>query len=260
MKIKEVTDYLDGQFRPELQEAYDNSGLLVGDTEAEVKGVLVALDVVPEVVKEAVETGSNLIVSHHPLIFGGVKRITPESELGRMLYAIIKNDIVVYAAHTNLDNLPNGVNGALAKRLGLTNQKVLRPMTAEAGEGAGLIGELEEALPLKLFLEKVKEALWIQVLRCSSLCREEVKRVAICGGSGAFLIRDAIKAGVDAYITADIKYHDFQSAENRLVLVDVGHYESEQFVQELICDTILKKFSTFACRITKTNTNYINYI
>ena len=284
MKIGEVIDYLDSQFVPALQESYDNSGFLVGDLENEITGVLVALDVTPEVIEEAIEKGLNLIVSHHPLIFSGLKRITCGDSTGRMVTRLLQKGIAVYAAHTNLDNLPWGVNGILAQKLGMRDCRVLRPTTGMPHEtcgatmaGAGMIGSLPQPMPIMEFLEMVKMRLGLPYLRVSgnvthdrTKCPRDVggpgkavgslQHLAICGGAGSFLIEDAKAAGADIYLTGDLKYHDFQKADGNMILADIGHYESEQFAKELICRVISEKFSNFACQISEKNKSYIQFI
>ncbi|MBQ7279289.1 MAG: Nif3-like dinuclear metal center hexameric protein [Bacteroidales bacterium] len=259
MKIADVVSYLNERFHPEYQEDYDNSGFLVGNADSECRGVLVALDVTPQVIDEALSLHFNMIVTHHPLIFSGVKRITADTMLGGMLYKLIANDIAVYAAHTNLDNLKDGVNGALAAKLHLSDCRILRAMDAEGNLGAGMVGHLPQPLPLDDFLLQVKQTLGLSVVRTSLPCRRQVQTVAICGGSGAFLIGDAIRAQADIFLTADLKYHDFQKAEQCIVIADIGHYESEQYAKDLICSVISQKFSTFACRISKSTNSYIRY-
>lgn len=262
MKIAEIVNYLDYEFHPEYQEDYDNAGFLVGDPMAEAEGMLVAIDLTDKVIDEALEHGLNLIVTHHPMIFGGMKRITTQNELGRMVTRLIKNDIAVYAAHTNLDNLKNGVNGMLAQKLGIEDCQILKPMEGrhDKNVGAGMIGTLPHPMATEDFLSRVKEVLKTGTLRCSDLCRKEVRRVALCGGAGSFLIGDAVKNRADILLTADLKYHDFQRAEGRIVLCDAGHYETEQFTKEIIYSKISKKFSTFACRISDEGNAYIRYI
>ena len=261
MKTKEVIDYLDLTFRPELQEDYDNSGFLLGDENSIYRGSLVALDLTVEVIEEAIREGVNLIVTHHPLIFSGIKRITNRNATGRMVQELIKHDIAVYAAHTNLDNLAWGVNGALADKLGLLNRSILHPIDSDYTTGAGMVGTLVQEESICDFLERVKKILDIPFLRTSPCSpQKKVLRVALCGGSGAFLIEDALHAGADVYITADLKYHDFQRTNPQMVLCDAGHYESEQFAKEVIFNTISGKFSNFACRISAVQKSLIRYI
>lgn len=364
MKIQEVIDYLNQQFKPYYQEDWDNSGFLQGDPMQEIRGALVSLDLTPEVIEEAVTEHCNLIVTHHPFIYSGVKRITPATELGRMILRLAQCGICVYAAHTNLDNLEQGVSGILAQKLGLKDCKVLRPMegmlrklvtycptehanrvrealfaagagcignydscsynlegtgTFRAGDdchpfcgeigelhresetrieviyerrierkliqkllavhpyeepaydlvpitnpypavGGGMVGKLEQPCPTEEFLQMVKQVLNLPLIRTSALCKTAVEKVALCGGSGSFMIGDAKSAGADIYLTGDLKYHDFQQAESDIILADIGHYESEQFAKELIYFAISKKFSTFACRISTAHSGFVYYI
>ena len=264
MKTREVIEWLDATFKPEYQEDYDNSGFLLGDSASDYKGALVALDLTPAVVDEAVVMGASLIVTHHPFIFTGVKRLTDGSESGRMVMQLVKNGISVYAAHTNLDNLPWGVNGVLAERFGLKNTRILKPFACDPNLGAGMVGELPEPMSVGEFLKKVKSLIGIPFVRVSSLTSHlslfTLKRVAICGGSGAEFIGDAMRAGADIYLTADLKYHDFQRTDGRMVLADIGHYESEQFAKEIIFRAISEKFSTFACRISDVQQGIVSYI
>ena len=262
MTIATIIEFLDAELHPEYQEDYDNAGFLLGNPEAECNGVLVAVDVTDAVIEEAREKGANLIVTHHPMIFGGVKRITPKDATGRHIIKLIKNDMAVYAAHTNLDNLKDGVNGILAQVLGLTECHILRQMAGQPSPdvGAGMVGSLPYPMPTQAFLEQVKICLGLPILRVSDIASPAVSRVAICGGAGSFLIGDAIRQNADIYLTGDMKYHDFQRAEGRITLVDIGHFESEQFSKELIYSIISKKFSNFACFISERGKSFVNYI
>lgn len=263
--IGEVVSCLDSLLHPELQEDYDNAGFLLGNSGTKYRGALVALDLTPAVINEAVEHKLNLIVTHHPFIFGGLKRITDRTEAGRMTLALIENGISVYAAHTNLDNLPWGVNGILAKKMGLQNCHILQLSSVNsklsAEIGAGMVGELPRAMEADKFLMKVKELTGQPSIRTSEHDpKKKVKRVALCGGAGSFLISDAIAARADIYLTADLKYHDFQRAEGRIILADAGHYETEQFAKEIISRVISEKFSNFACRISERQKSLVRYI
>lgn len=262
MKIKELTSYLDSQVHPEYQEDYDNAGFLLGDPDAECTGVLVALDLTLPVINEARERGVNCIVTHHPFIFSGLKRITADTATGNMVYQLILNHISVYSAHTNLDNMASGVNAALADHLGLTDCHILRPMAGQNDPaiGAGMVGHLPYPIPAEMFFSQLKGVLGLPQLRTSEICCQTVSRVAICGGAGSFLIGDAIRQQADVYLTGDMKYHDFQRAEGRITLVDIGHYESEQFCKELIYSIISKKFSNFACLISEKGRSYVHFI
>lgn len=262
MKIQEIVQYLDGVTHPEYQENYDNSGFLVGDPNHDCAGVLIALDLTPEVVDEAIEKNANLIVTHHPAIFGGLKRITPSNATGQLVISLIRRNLSLYAAHTNLDNLKEGVNGILADRLGLRDCAILRPIAAANMQdvGAGMVGVLPRRMPILQFFSLVKERLGLPLLRTSQPVGDSVFRVAICGGAGAFLIDDANAAGADVYLTGDLKYHDFQHATGFLTLADIGHYESEQLCKELIYSFISKKFSNFACFISERGKSFIHYV
>lgn len=261
METKTVIDWLDATFHPEYQEDYDNSGFLFGDAESDYKGALVALDLTPAVVTEAVRMGASLIVTHHPFIFSGVKRLTNATATGRMVMEMARNGISVYAAHTNLDNLPWGINGVLCEKLGLRNARILRPQEPGTEIGAGMVGELKTMLACETFLRRVKSNLKLPMMRVSEhLPEKKVRRVAVCGGSGSDFIGDALAAKADVYITADLKYHDFQRTDGRMVLVDIGHYESEQFAKEIIFRAISEKFSNFACRISETQKGLVKYI
>ena len=262
MTIATIIDYLDAELHPEYQEEYDNAGFLLGDPRQECQGVMVAVDVTDAVIEEACEKGANLIVAHHPMIFGSVKHITPNDATGRFIIKLIKNDIAVYAAHTNLDNMKDGVNGILAQVLGLTDCHILRQMAGQpsAEVGAGMVGSLPFPMPTEAFLEQVKVCLGLPMLRVSEIAKPVVSRVAICGGAGNFLIGDAIRQGVDIYLTGDMKYHDFQRAEGCITVADIGHFESEQFSKELIYSIISKKFSNFACFISERGKSFVNYI
>lgn len=259
MKIQQIVDYLDNVFHPELQEDYDNSGFLLGNGTSDYRGALVALDLTPEVIDEAVQQSLNLIVTHHPFIFRGLRRVTDGNEPGRMVQALIRHDIAVYAAHTNLDNLAWGVNGILSEKLGLYNCRILKPMDTHQEAGAGMVGELAEEMPTEKFLRQVKETLGLATVRYAGH-GTTVRKVAVCGGAGGFLIEEAHAAGADIYLTADLKYHDFQRCTDRMVVADIGHYESEQFTKEIIFHTISEKFSNFAVRISERQQSLVRYI
>ena len=363
MNIGNVIDALERMAPRSMQESYDNSGLLTGDRSADVTGVLVSLDCTPEVVAEAVSKGCNLIVSHHPVVFKGLKKLTGSNYVERTVIDAIRHGVAICAMHTNLDNYDGGVNREIGERLGLKNLKVLRPkenvlsklivyvpadhaealanalFEAGAGkignyeecsfastgtgsfkpvgtanpfegnlnerstvselrveflvsdhvlgavlkamwkhhpyeevahdiiplknvnptEGSGMIGELEHDISEPEFLTTLKKTFNAGCIRHTSLLGKKVRKVAYCGGSGSFLLQDAIRAGADIFVTGDFKYHEFFDAENRIVIADIGHYESEQYTVNLLADFLKKNFTTFAVRLTETNTNPINY-
>ncbi len=363
MKIKNIIELLDERAPPSYQESYDNAGLITGNLLLECTGVICTLDATEEVILEAKQKGCNLVVAHHPIIFGGLKKITGKTYVERAIISAIKNDIAIYAIHTNLDNLLTGVNGRMADKLGLENRKVLlhrqnnlmklivfvpihdaekvreaiftagggnignysecsfnikgtstfkpeegtNPFVGEVGKretteeekievifpvylkeklvsamteahpyeevaydlialsnlfqqvGSGLIGELPEEMDETAFLQVVKQQFNLQIIRHTPLLEKKVKKVALSGGAGSFLIKNAFHAGADFYITSDIKYHEFFDAENRMVIADIGHWESEQFTIELLHDVLHSKFSTFAVLKSEVKTNPVNY-
>lgn len=361
--IKDVIEKLESLAPLTLQESYDNSGLITGNAEAVVDNILVSLDCTEEVVEEAIHKKCNLIISHHPIVFMGIKKFTGSDHVQRTIIKAIKNDIALYACHTNLDNVIGGVNSKIADKIGLINQKILKPSkgnlrklvcfiptehlekvrqalfdagagnignydhcsyissgtgTFRAGEsckpfvgeinkehheneirfesiyrlanqskildalvrnhpyeevaydiyslenidlqtGSGMTGELKEDMSLKNFLLKIKEVFNASVIRHSADTGKKIKKVSLCGGSGSFLINDAISSGSDIFITGDIKYHQFFNAENRIILADIGHFESEQFTVELLTQFLKENFNTFATYFSSVNTNPIKY-
>jgi dinuclear metal center YbgI/SA1388 family protein len=365
MKIRNVTDYLHDLFPPALQESYDNSGFLIGDAEENLSGVLVSLDITPEVILEAEDNHCNLIVSHHPLIFSPLKKITACGDVEKMVMDLVRKHMSVYALHTNLDNISGGVSWALAEKLGLRGIQTLAPRKGmlaklvtfcpinaaekvrqaifEAGAGvignydscsfstegtgsfrandaanpyvgeknqmhfeqevrietvfpvfrqnavigallnahpyeevaydvyalenpwnsvgSGVYGRLEAPLSPDVFSAFVRKTLQAQHVRfCRGLAGKDIENVAVCGGAGAFLIGDAISKGADAFVTADIKYHDFRNAEGKIWLMDAGHFETEQCALEIITKALSEKFSNFAVRISQSNANPIHYL
>ena len=364
MKIQEVVTYLDNLIPLGFQESYDNAGLQVGNPDSEVRGVLISIDLTPAVIEEAKEKGCNLIVTHHPFIFSGIKKINNATPTGKMVYELIRSDIAVYSSHTNLDKMNTGVSAILADHLGLSDLRVLVPeenslkqlvvycpkaessslrdalYAAGAGNignyrhcsysvlgngtfeplmganpfvgsvgnetvteeervemiypkalekavikslkanhpyeepaysllpltnvnaymGFGMIGQLSESQDVVPFLKKVKNILELPLVRHSALCFDKVKTVAVCGGAGASFIDVAVTQKADIYLTGDLKYHDFQKASGRIVIADIGHYESERFAKEYFYEKISKKFSTFAVQVSSENTNYVSYM
>ena len=363
MKLKELTSYIDTFAPLAFQENYDNSGLQIGNPDAEIKSALLTLDVTNDVVDEAIGNKCDVIISHHPVIFSGIKKITGENVTEKIAIKAIKNDIAIYSAHTNLDNFEQGVSRKMAEKLNLNNLRVLLPLkgkllklvtfipekaydnvsnaifdagagvigsydqcsfaghgtgsfrggetsnpyVGEKGKihfekelrfetilyahlknkvikalidshpyeevaydlyplendntrhGTGCVGELSEPVPEYEFLKTVSEIFEANGLRYSALRGKNVKRVAVCGGSGGRFINSAIICNADVYITSEIKYHDFLDVDDKILLIDAGHYETEKFSTEIICDLIIKKFPKFAVRFSKTNLNPINY-
>lgn len=242
------------------QEDYDNAGIQVGDLNAEVHKALIALDVTEELLDEAVAKSCDLVISHHPLIFHGLKHLTPETYIERVVMKAIKHDIAIISMHTNLDNSYLGVSRILADRLGLKELRLLQPSSEEPDIcGAGMVGEFDLPMEEKDFLDLVAATIGSPCLRHSALRGRKVKKVALCGGSGTPFLSDALRHQADAYLTADVKYHDFFVPDGRILLVDGGHFETEQFTKELIKVLIQKKIPKFAAEIAVTNTNAVHY-
>jgi dinuclear metal center YbgI/SA1388 family protein len=255
MLITEITDYLESISPLSLQEDYDNAGLITGNYSWECTGILCTLDVTESVIKEAINKKCNCIVAHHPIIFRGLKKINGNNYVEKAIIAAIKNDIAIYASHTNLDNIINGVNGKIADRIGLTNRQIL---AGSENIGAGLIGEINPTEEIA-FLKHLQYQFCLKLIKHTPLLNKPIKKVAICGGAGSFLISKALAAGADAYVTSDIKYHEFFDAEEQMLLCDIGHYESEQFTVSLFEDLLLQKFPTFAVLKSEVATNPVHY-
>jgi dinuclear metal center YbgI/SA1388 family protein len=364
LKIKELITHLEDICPLAYQESYDNCGLLTGDKEKNITGVLLCLDSTEEVLKEAVKLGCNVVIAHHPILFSPIKKLTGKNYSERAIIYAIKNDLCIYAMHTNLDNIRLGVNNKIAQKIGLNNLSILSPKsgllrklvtfcpinkaeevrnalfnagagtigdynecsfnldgigTFKAGEntnphvgtkhkrhhekeerieivypnhienkiiqallkahpyeevaydiytlqtehpqvGSGIIGDLGKPLSEKDFLLHLKKVMNLSCVRYTPFIGKKVKKVAICGGSGSFLLPNAINSGADAFVTADFKYHQFFDAESKILIADIGHYESEQFTPEILYELLKEKFTTFATRISKTNTNPVNYL
>jgi dinuclear metal center YbgI/SA1388 family protein len=364
MQLSEIIKAIETFAPPSYQENYDNTGLITGNSGQNITGALICLDSIEEVIDEAIRENCNLVIAHHPIIFSGLKQINGKNYVESTIIKAIKNDIAIYAAHTNLDNVQHGVNAKIAEKLGLKNCSVLQPKsgllkklvtfcpsdkaaevrdsmfkagagkighydecsynlegfgTFRAGErtkpfvgeqniqhqepetrietifpsqlqsiilkalfashpyeevaydiypleneykqtGSGLVGETEKPQDETEFLKNLKSSLKTDCVRYTALTGNKIKKVAICGGSGSFLLKKAILAGADAFVTADLKYHQFFDAEGKILLADVGHFESEQFTGEIFYDLLMEKFPTFAVRLSKTNTNPVNYL
>ena len=363
MKLSLLTAYLESLAPLAYQEDYDNSGLIVGHPDQEVTQALISLDCTEAIVDEAIATNCQVIISHHPIVFRGLKKFNGKTYVERVVEKAIRNHIAIYAIHTNLDNVMNGVNERICETLGLENCRILAPKngllkklvtyvpedkaeqvrnalfhagagnignysdcsfnaegtgtfkgnedsTPYVGEpgtrhhenevrietvypanieskllmalflahpyeevaydlynltnqnqqvGAGMIGELETATSEESFLYHIKEKMHCHVIRHTVYTGKHVKKVAVCGGAGGFLLKQAIAAGADVFITADYKYHEFFDADGKLLIADIGHFESEQFTQQLLYEIITKKFTNFAVRLTEVNTNPVKY-
>jgi dinuclear metal center YbgI/SA1388 family protein len=363
MHITQIINFLDTIAPPSLQEDYDNAGFLTGNASMPCTGVLISLDCTEEIVQEAIDKKCNLIVAHHPIIFSGLKKINGKNYVERTIIKAIKNDIAIYAIHTNLDNVLHGVSGKMAEKLGLENVQILSPkknilqklivlvpaknaqqltdalFAAGAGNignysecsfsttgkgtfkpdqnanpikgeigfrdtaeemkvevifpvwlqgqiiaamnanhpyeevahdiynlantyqetGSGVIGNLPKAVEESEFLKQIAQIFKVNVVRHTGLTGRKLKKVALCGGAGSFLITAAKAAGADVYITADVKYHEFFDADGQLLLADIGHFESEQFTIDLLFELLSDKFPNFALLKTGVNTNPVQY-
>ena len=261
MYIKEIISLIEDYAPLKLQASFDNSGLLCGDPERELTSILLCIDVTEEVVKEAIDKGHNLIISHHPLIFSGLKHITPATYVERCVIDAIKHDITIYAAHTNMDVVANGVSGRMADKLDLYHRQILQPEGDPVdGNGFGIIGELQQPVESMAFLQQVKEIFRCDRLRYTTPHTSSIQRVAVCGGAGASFFKQALAGQADIYISGDFKYHDFFLTENRIMIADIGHYESEQFTKEIFYEILTKKISKFAVQFSEINTNPIKYL
>lgn len=259
MKIRKVIDALE-RFAPlPLQESYDNAGLQVGLTETEISGALLCLDVTEAVVDEAISRGCNLIVAHHPLIFRKLAHISDGSYVERAVIKAIKNDVVIVAMHTNLDNALDGVNFKMAEKMGLTDLQPLQEPEVD-GKWSGVVGTLPEPMSAEDFVKMLKERFGVASVRANELLRRPVSRVALCGGAGSFMLGDALRAGADAFVTGEMGYHEFFGHEQQLQICVIGHYESEQFTTEIFRDIISRECPGVKTCIAETITNPIVYL
>lgn len=261
MKIKEVLSALE-RFAPlPLQEGWDNAGLQVGLTEAEVSGALLCLDVNERIIDEAVAKGLNLVVSHHPLLFRGLKTIGDGDYVQRTVLKAIRNGITVVSMHTNMDNARGGVNYKIAEKLGLTDVRFMAPKTVDGVEaGSGVVGELPEEMAADDFVLMVKRVFGVECAMCNELLRRKIRRVAICGGAGDFLLDDAVRAGADAFITGEMHYHVYFGREQQLQICVIGHYQSEQYTSEVFRKVIEEACPGLPLHIAETCTNPIYYL
>ena len=277
LRIHEIVSAFEAVAPLALQESYDNSGLIVGDRDAGVTRALLCLDCTEAVVDEAIGKGCDIIIAHHPIVFGGLKRFTGGDYVQRTVIKAIQNNIAIYACHTNLDNvLRGGVNERIAQQLGFDVERVLRPIAADFGSfassggvvdsevfrtaGAGILCTLQKPMNVLDFLQHVKERMGAEVVKYTKCDIEVVGKVAICGGAGSFLIGDALRAGADAFITSDVKYHEFFDAQGKMLLCDIGHYESEKYTIDLFSNILSAKFPKFATIFAGTITNPIDYL
>ena len=269
VKIREVINALE-HFAPlPLQESYDNAGLQVGLTEAEVSGALLCLDVNEEVISEAVELGCNLIVSHHPLLFHGLKTVSDATLVQRCVRLAILNDICIYSAHTNLDNVEDGVNYRIAEHLGLIDVELMQPrkvVVREGGKerivraGSGVVGYLPQAEDSLQFLQRVKQAFGVECLMHNELLQRPIQSVALCGGAGDFMLQEALRIQADAFLTGEMHYHQFFGFEQQIQIGVMGHFQSEQFTNEIFYSILGLEFPELPVFNTQRSTNPIKYL
>ncbi len=261
MKIKEVLCALE-QFAPlPLQESWDNAGLQIGLTEAEVSGALLCLDVNESIIAEAERKGCNLVVSHHPLLFRGLKQISDATDVQRTVWKAVQKGMAIISMHTNLDNAKGGVNFKIAERLGLKEAVFMDEKTMDGtAYGSGVVGVLEEPMAADDFVLHVKRRMEAESAMCNELLRRPIRKVALCGGAGDFLLDAAVKAGADAFLTGEMHYHQYFGYEQKIQICVIGHYESEHFTTEVFRDVLAKACPEVRMLIAETNTNPIIYL
>ncbi|MCI1779498.1 MAG: Nif3-like dinuclear metal center hexameric protein [Bacteroidales bacterium] len=251
IKARDLVAPLERIAPPDNQEEWDNCGFSAGDPDGEVEHALLALDCTEAVMDEAVENGCDIIITHHPLIFGGIKSVTPETVAGRIIIKAVKNGVTVYSLHTCLDKADPGINTLMTDKIGLRNVSELSEC------GIGRVGDLQEPLAPQDFVKYVKDLYGLPHVRCSALTSCRVRRVAVCGGNGRSLISDAVASGAQAYVTGDLGYHDYYCDKDFMV-IDIGHYASEFGAVELFSKIICENFPKFAVSKSKRNNNPIN--
>lgn len=259
MIVRDIAQALEAWAPLPAAESYDNVGLLVGYADMPVTGVLINLDMTEAVLEEARERGCNMVVAHHPIWFSGRKRLNGEDYVSRVIMYAVKHDIALYACHTNLDNVRTGVNQQMAGRLGLEGLEFLQAKPGDEPLGSGMIGTLPQPMAKNDFLQLVKDQFECGGIRYADGPQDTIHKVALCGGAGSFLTRQALRQGADAFVTSDITYHKFFDQEEKMLLLDIGHYESEQFTSPLIYEYLSKKFPTFALYLSQVRTNPVQY-
>lgn len=259
VRVKDILTALESFAPLSLQDDFDNAGLQIGSADDEVLGVLLCLDVTPEVIEEAVKEGCSVVVSHHPLLFKSLRRVSDETMVEKCVRLAVKNDVTVYSAHTNLDNAEGGVNFEIARRLDLQNVSFLSPSHDGVG-GSGVIGELAEKEDSRSFLLRVKQVFGVERLMCNGTLSRPIRRVALCGGAGDFLLEKAISAGADCFLTGEVHYHVYFGHEEQIQIAAIGHYESERYTVDLLARRLQKLFPELMIKKTKINTNPIQYL
>lgn len=261
LKVKDIIKVIEDFAPLSLQEGYDNAGLQVGDREAPVSAVLLCLDVTEDILREARERSCSLIVSHHPLIFHGLKSLTGADQTQRIVMEALREGIAIYSAHTNLDSASDGVSHEMAHQLNLRNLEVLVPSEKDPTVGLGVVGYYADPVPQLEFLRKVKEVFEVKALRYSAQTQHLViRKVALCGGSGASFIRDAIARDADAYISGDFKYHDYTTYGLDILIADIGHHESELCSRRILSRIIRESFPDCVTYFAESETNPIKVI
>ncbi len=239
MLLSEVINIIELVAPLSIQEEWDNSGLQVCNKEAKVSSVLLCTDISEAVVAEAIAKGCQLIISHHPLLFRGLKTITGHTPQERCVIQAIQHGVAIYSAHTSIDSYLHGVSGRMAEKIGIHDYRILS--ATSDGYGLGVIGTLPAAMSFKQLLEQVKEAFHTPVIRYTQPTKHMVQTIALCGGAGSEFAEQAIQQGADVYISADFKYHEFQQADGRIAILDIGHFESEQYTKEIFNEVLHKQ-------------------
>lgn len=264
MLISAIVNAIEAYANPSLQEQWDNTGMQVGRAQAECTGVLFCLDVTPAIVEEAVALGCNLIVSHHPLFFKPVRHLTGATLVENTAMLAIEAGVAIYSTHTAADSARGGVSYLMAERLGVMPERALEPKDGQQAEGLGVVGDLPgDGLPMREFIEKVKHAFGCKALRATKVdlgAEARIKRVALCGGAGGDMVGLALAAGAQAYVTADVRYHDFVDYRDRILLIDAGHYETEAPIKERLRQEVEARCPGVKTYCTKTEDNPINYL
>ena len=260
MKLKTIIAYLEEIAPLNYQESYDNCGLLVGNSEMEISAAIITLDCTEAIINEAIEKGANLVVAHHPIIFSGLKKINGNTYIERVIIKAIQNNIAIYAIHTNLDHIKIGVNAKIGAKLRLQNLAFLLPKISNPSIGSGMVGTLLNETDEMTFVDQVKQQFELPMLKHTCFLNKKVSKVAFCGGSGSFLLSEAIAHQADVFISSDFKYHQYFDAENKILIIDIGHYEAEICTKELIFEILTEKFPTFTLHFSEVNTNPVKYL
>lgn len=241
MVLKEIIDIIESVAPRRQQEAWDNSGLQVGDVSREIHSVLLSVDVSEAVVAEAIRVGCDMIVSHHPLLFHGLKHLTGSTPQERCVAQAIRHNIAIYSSHTSMDKALRGVSGRMAEQLGLQDIRILVPSPEDSHVGLGAIGTLPKPVLWSAWLKQVQQVFGADYVRYTKPVTPTISRVALCGGAGAEFIPDAIAAGADTYLSADMKYHDMQAAAGQIMAVDIDHWVSEHFTRDIFAELLRDK-------------------